>query len=104
MKYYVEEPEEGGYTLSEIKTMTGTTGETVNAPEGDYSSVIYHRKGEFASGEVKADGSLVLKVYYDLNTYTLIYDAKGGALDETTLTARPGERIGVPLSERRLYF
>lgn len=26
VRYYVEEPEEGGYTLSEIKTMTGTTG------------------------------------------------------------------------------
>ncbi len=103
VKYYVEEPEEGGYTLSEIKTMTGTTGETVTAPEGDYSSVIYHRKGELASGEVKADGSLVLKVYYDLNTYTLTYDPKGGALDETTLTARPGERIGVPVPVREGY-
>lgn len=104
VRYYVEEPEEGGYTLSEIKTMTGTTGKTVTAPEGDYSSVVYHRKGELASGEVKADGSLVLKVYYDLNTYTLTYDAKGGALVETTLIARPGERIGVPVPVRRLYL
>lgn len=103
VRYYVEEPEEGGYTLSEIKTMTGTTGETVTAPEGDYSSVVYHRKGELASGEVKADGSLVLKVYYDLNTYTLTYDPKGGTLDETTLTARPGERIGVPVPVREGY-
>lgn len=103
VRYYVEEPEEGGYTLSEIKTMTGTTGETVTASEGDYSSVVYHRKGELASGEVKADGSLVLKVYYDLNTYTLTYDPKGGTLDETTLTARPGERIGVPVPVREGY-
>ena len=103
VRYYVEEPEEGGYTLSEIKTMTGTTGETVTAPEGDYSSVVYHRKGELASGEVKADGSLVLKVYYDLNIYTLTYDPKGGTLDETTLTARPGERIGVPVPVREGY-
>ena len=103
VRYYVEEPEEGGYTLSEIKTMTGTTGETVTAPEGDYSSVVYHRKGNLASGEVKADGSLVLKVYYDLNTYTLTYDPKGGTLDETTLTARPGERIGVPVPVREGY-
>ena len=103
VRYYVEEPEEGGYTLSEIKTMTGTTGGTVTAPEGNYSSVIYHRKGELASGEVKADGSLVLKVYYDLNIYTLTYDPKGGTLDETTLTARPGERIGVPVPVREGY-
>ena len=103
VRYYVEEPEEGGYTLSEIKTMTGTTGETVTASEGDYSSVVYHRKGELASGEVKADGSLVLKVYYDLNIYTLTYDPKGGTLDETTLTARPGERIGVPVPVREGY-
>ena len=103
VRYYVEEPEEGGYTLSEIKTMTGTTGETVTASEGEYSSVVYHRKGELASGEVKADGSLVLKVYYDLNIYTLTYDPKGGTLDETTLTARPGERIGVPVPVREGY-
>ena len=103
VRYYVEEPEEGGYTLSEIKTMTGTTGKTVTAPEGDYSSVVYHRKGNLASGEVKADGSLVLKVYYDLNTYTLTYDPKGGTLDETTLTARPGERIGVPIPVKEGY-
>ena len=65
--------------------------------------MVYHRKGELASGKVKADGSLVLKVYYDLNTYTLTYDPKGGTLDETTLIARPGERIGVPVPVREGY-
>ena len=32
-----------------------------------------------------------------------MYDPKGGTLDETTLTARPGERIGVPVPVREGY-
>ena len=34
-----------------------------------------------------ADGSLVLKVYYDLNEYKLTFDAKGGESDQTEVTA-----------------
>lgn len=51
VRYYVEEPEEGGYTLSEIKTMTGTTGETVTASEG--ITVLWSTTGKASLPAVK---------------------------------------------------
>ena len=50
-----------------------------------------------------ADGSLVLKVYYDLNEYKLTFDAKGGESDQTEVTARYGDKIASPMPTRKGY-
>ena len=104
VKYYVQDPDTDNYELSEIETLTGTTGSEVTAPDAGYDTVIYHLNGTLPKGTVKADGSLVLKVYYDLNSYTLTYDAKGGTVDEAETTARPGEKIAIPVPERDGYI
>ena len=74
----------------------------MTAPAGEevYDPSIYHLKDNTAlpSGTVEADGSLELKVYYDLNTYKVTYDKMAddavmpdGA--ESTFSARPGEKL-----------
>lgn len=110
VKYYVQEDESGNYSLHSIEYLTGETGATVTAPAGTFDSAIYHLKNNASlpSGVIKADGSLELKVYYDLNTYTVTYDTV--ASDATmpdgckkTFTARPGQKILTETPERKGY-
>lgn len=103
VKYYVQDSDEEGFTLSEVKTLNGKTGEEVTAPDAGYSAKIYHRKGELPKGRIKADGSLELKVYYDLNSYKITCDAKGGTLKQSEITGKPGERVALPTPVRKGY-
>lgn len=104
VKYYVQDAETGSYNISDIKTLTGKTEEEVTAPDAGYSKKIYSRKGELPKGRIAADGSLELKVYYDLNSYTITCDAKGGNLDQHEVTGRPGEKVALPVPVRKGYI
>ena len=44
-----------------------------------------------------------MKVYYDLNEYKLTYDPDGGTLDETEVSAKPGDKISLPVPVRDGY-
>lgn len=104
VKYYIQDSEEEGYELSEVKTLSGKTGEEVTAPDAGYSPKIYHRKGDLPKGKIKADGSLEMKAYYDLNSYKLTLDTKGGMLKETELIGKPGEKMALSLPVRKGYI
>ena len=103
MKYYVQNTDNSGYSLSETAALTGQMGEEVTAKAADLDEKVYHLKGELPKGTIKADGSLVLKVYYDLNEYKLTFDAKGGESDQTEVTARYGDKIASPMPTRKGY-
>lgn len=108
VKYYVQEDETGSYNLHSIEYLTGETGATVTAPEGTFDPAIYHLNTPLPSGVIKADGSLELRVYYDLNTYTVTYNtvASDAAMPEggeMTFTARPGQKIMTKAPERKGY-
>lgn len=103
MKYYVQNTDNSGYSLSETAALTGQMGEEVTAKAADFDEKVYHLKGELPKGTIKADGSLVLKVYYDLNEYKLTFDAKGGESDQTEVTARYGDKIASPMPTRKGY-
>lgn len=105
VKYYVENNDRNGYTLSEISTLTGTTGEVVTAPEAEGDLSIYHIKGTLPKGKVAADGSLVLKVYYDLNDYELTFDTKGGKLSDANkkYVTYAGDKLVLPVPTRLGY-
>lgn len=110
VRYYVQNGNGEEYTLNEISYLTGTTGTTVTAPAGNYDSSRYHLKDtELPSGQVLADGSLVLRVYYELNTYTVTYDlqAEDAVLPEgveSTVTGRSGEVMKLAVPERQGYL
>lgn len=103
VKYYVQNTDNSGYSLSETAALTGQMGEEVTAKAADFDEKVYHLKGELPKGTIKADGSLVLKVYYDLNEYKLTFDAKGGESDQTEVTARYGDKIASPMPTRKGY-
>ena len=48
-----------------------------------------------SSGTILADGSLVLKLYYDRDTYTVSYNSDGGSTAPTGGTYKVGETVTV---------
>lgn len=63
---------DGEYTVG-IKEYKGTTDTTVNAEYSEITGLVFNEEKSVVSGVVAADGSLVLKVYYDRvkNTVTI---------------------------------
>ena len=107
VRYYVQSGD--SYVLNEVCYLSGTTGTTVDAPAGNYDTNTYHlRDADLPSGVIEADGSLVLRVYYDLNTYTLTYDlqaddAKLPEGTEASVTGRSGEGVKLASPKRGGY-
>ena len=71
VEYYLENLEDNNYTLIETKNLQGTTDTTVTAEIKTYDHFTFNEMKSISSGNVSCDGSLVLKVYYTRNTYTL---------------------------------
>ena len=85
----------GNYGDAAIENKSATTGETVSVtPEAREGFSVAAES--VLSGEVKADGSLVLKVYYSRNQYKLTVDGKvtnvyyGAAISVAEPAAREG--------------
>ncbi|WP_372999539.1 hypothetical protein, partial [Lutispora sp.] len=83
INYYLQNEDFESYSLKESLTLTGTTGEEVYAEEKDYPGYYldYYNESAIASGTIKADGSLVLKLYYNAYPYDVIYDSNNGTGD-----------------------
>ena len=86
---------DGTYGDPTSEKLTGTTGSTATyAPEAREGFTVADES--VLSGTIAADGSLVLKVYYSRNKYTLTVDGVasevyyGAALDIATPAAREG--------------
>ena len=75
IEYYWQNVEGDGYTLHEWQNLTGTTDSTVTIPEKNYTGFTFNGSvsGTKLEGTVTADGKLVLKRYYDRNTYQVKY-------------------------------
>ena len=88
VEHYKQNLADDGYTLAATDfPLYGEIGATITAVAKDYSTDHYHLSGEAPSGMVTvpsvADGELtnmlVLKVYYDLDTYIIQYELAGGS-------------------------
>ena len=86
----------GTYTLAETENLTGATDSTVNASVKQYEGFTHNPNatGTLLESTIAANGSTVLKVYYDRNTYTVSYDLNGGMVDEGVQTQFEGIRHG----------
>lgn len=62
-----------GYDLYETETLAGSTDQSVSAAPRSYTGFIENtgHADRIASGTVAADGSLVLRLYYDRNPYRI---------------------------------
>ena len=61
--------EDDNYTPAPVENYTGTTGENIIPDTGSYSGFIAKRG--LPSGNILGDGSLVLDIYYDRETYPI---------------------------------
>ena len=71
VEYYFENIEDTDYTLYETDNLQGTTDTTATADIKTYDHFTFSKNKCVLSGNISGDGSLVLKVYYRRNTYTL---------------------------------
>lgn len=97
VEHYLQNAD-GSYpdAASQTENLAGTTGAAVEAVVQTIPGYHEDTENESAvkSGTIAADGSLVLRVYYARNTYTLTFQNEGEA--DFVSTLRWGERVTAP--------
>lgn len=91
VEHYLEDLDGNGYTLEETENKTGTTGESVTAQSKTYEGFTFDEDNanNVLNGTVAADGSLVLKLYYTRNSYTVTYKYDGDVPEGASLAPKP---------------
>ena len=71
VEYYLENVDKNGYDLidSETQNLTGTTDTTVRASRKTFEHFELEETKSNLTGRIKGDGSTVLKLYYERNSY-----------------------------------
>lgn len=72
VEYYFENIEDTDYTLYETDNLQGTTDTTAAADIKAYDHFTFNKNKGVLSGSISSEGSLILKVFYTRNTYTLL--------------------------------
>lgn len=104
VEVYLENINDDQFTKIDIINSTGTTGETVDAtalfsPE---TYMEYNASLSNATGDILADGTLVLNLYYNRKAYNIAINENGG---ETVpdITAKYGAAVTMPTVTRPGY-
>ena len=95
VEHYLQDIEGEGYTLYEVTEHTGTSDtEAIAHPmsKQGWKGVADHPEN-MLSGNINADGSSVLKVYYDRETFSVKYVDKDGNLLENHTVRFGGKSI-----------
>ena len=71
VEYYRENLENDNYTLFETVNLQGTTDTMAVAEQKTYEYFAFNKSRSVLNGNIVGDGSLILKVYYTRNIYTL---------------------------------
>ena len=99
VEYYLENTDKNGYDLIETLNLTGTTDTTATAEKKTYEHFTFNEANSVMSGNINGGGSLVLKVCYTRNSYTVtsyVNNSNAGTVtsggtyaynESTTLTA-----------------
>lgn len=90
VEHYWQNVENDEYTLHETQTLSGTTGTETAAEANTYPGFTAK---SFEQSTIAADGSTVVKIYYDRNKYTIYYQITGDNLTEkNTIVADDGKK------------
>ena len=96
VRHYQQDTTGGGYTLKETDELTGTTDAVVEAVAKSFTG--FHQNvshpDRLISGAVAPDGSLVLTLYYDRDTYTVSFDSNMGTVTPESKTVLFGTTYG----------
>ena len=83
VEYYQQNLADNDYTKVEEKSLSGQTDSTVVAEIVNYAGFTVNNEKSTTSGTVAGDGRLVLKVYYDRNTYQITWVVDDRETSET---------------------
>ena len=114
VEYYLQDLEsEYNYLLHETENLTGTTDTTANAEIKSFAHFTHTENPyygySYESGNIAPDGSLVLKVYYTRDSYTVTFNGNGGVYPyygnetQTTRTVKYGGKVTAPEFTRTGY-
>lgn len=96
VEYYLQNIDNDNYTLYETVNLEGTTNSTVNAEIKTYEHFTYYSSYSVTSGIIAGNGSLVLKVSYIRNQYTIKVsgeNSSAGTCNEINSEYRFGKEI-----------
>lgn len=107
--YKVEHYQEklgGGYVLKDTENLMGTTATSVTAGAKTYTGFSENKThtDRVASGTIAADGSTILKLYYDRNSYTVTFLDADDNMIGTALTFKFGQDAVAPPVPPRLGY
>jgi uncharacterized repeat protein (TIGR02543 family) len=98
LEHYQQDVSGTGYTLFATEDLTGVIDATATAKAAAY--LRYQENTghtlRIPSGTILSDGSLVLKLYYDRNTYTVSYNSTDGSAVSSDSSVRYGAKITEP--------
>lgn len=79
VEYYQQNLKDDNYSIVADDTLTpsGTVGDAATAEIKEYEGFTYNESRSNSSGIIAEDGTLVLKLYYDRNEYTVTYEYEG---------------------------
>ena len=94
---HYQEQLDGTYKLVKTENLAGTTDTTVTAVAKSYTGFTYDEtvKGTVKSGTIAGNGSLVLKLYYTRNSYTVTFQPNNGEA-ATTATVKYDGTVAKP--------
>lgn len=100
VEHYIEQLD-GSFALDRTDVLTGVTEQTVTPKTVEYEGFTAPLPVE---AKINADGSTVVRYEYTRNSYTITFDADGGAFDgDVTITAKYGATIALPVPAREGY-
>ena len=75
VEHYKQSEDFATYTLAASEALQGSTGSLTQAKTKNYSG--YHYKN-FEQKKVAADGSTVIRIYYDIDSFIVIFNSNDG--------------------------
>ena len=106
VEHYQQDASGAGYTLKDTDNLSGTTASAVNASAKTYTGFTENtiHADRVASGTIAADGTLVLKLYYDRNTHTVSFNSNGGSAVSDITGVRYGATIAAPAAPTKTGY
>ena len=100
VEHYQQNIIDDEYILAETDTETGTTDEDTSATAKDYAGFTAKTIEQM---KIAADGSTVVKIYYDRNTITLTLNLNGGE-GKTEITGKYGADVTTPANPTKTGY
>lgn len=103
VEHYLQSISGATYSLSLTTTQTGTTGDIGWAQWQEIAgfSAFPGHASNIVAGLIVGDGSLILKLYYTRNNYTITFS---GATGMIPITAKFGESVTAPAAPSKLGY